>query len=117
MILTLDQVIQTHGSVRVVLVLLTLIIRREHVFISNLTSRKFQIYMPFKRLKRTHRYDVSTKNALLILVELLDQKEIECSVSIDSPAQECLDIVLNRLQVQSEGFYFGLQYLNKQKHR
>ncbi len=73
--------------------------------------------MPLPKLKRTRRYDVSSKNALLVMVELLDQRVIECSVAVDSVAQDCLDIVLNRLQVQSEAFYFGLQYLNKQKHR
>ncbi|XP_063719913.1 tyrosine-protein phosphatase non-receptor type 14-like, partial [Symsagittifera roscoffensis] len=73
--------------------------------------------MPFSKLKRTHKYDVSVKNALLVVVELLDQREMECSVANDSSAQECVNIVLNRLQVHAEGFYFGLQYLNKQKHR
>ena len=78
---------------------------------------RFQICMPFSKLKRTHKYDVSVKNALLVVVELLDQREMECSVANDSSAQECVNIVLNRLQVHAEGFYFGLQYLNKQKHR
>ena len=68
------------------------------------------------KLKRAHKYSVSTKNALLIVVELLDQKLIECSVGVESLAQECLDIVLSRLQINEETFYFGLQHLNKQ-HR
>ncbi|XP_012533679.1 tyrosine-protein phosphatase non-receptor type 14 [Monomorium pharaonis] len=67
--------------------------------------------MPFKfHLKKSKQYNVVSKNQYVICVELLDATSIECTLSVDSVGQECLDNVTQRLGLgQSE--FFSLRYI------
>ncbi|GAB1865860.1 Tyrosine-protein phosphatase non-receptor type 14 [Camponotus japonicus] len=67
--------------------------------------------MPFKfHLKKSRQYNVVSKNQYVICVELLDATSIECTLSIDSVGQECLNNVTQRLGVGQPEF-FGLRYI------
>lgn len=66
--------------------------------------------MPFFHLKKSRQYNVVSKNQYVICVELLDQTSIECTLSIESLGQECLDNITQRMGlVQPE--FFGLRYI------
>uniref|UniRef100_UPI00358EE77B tyrosine-protein phosphatase non-receptor type 21-like isoform X2 n=1 Tax=Myxine glutinosa TaxID=7769 RepID=UPI00358EE77B len=70
--------------------------------------------MPFGlKLKRTRRYNVSSKNCFVTQILLLDGKSMECTLSVESTGQECLEAVAQRLELR-ELTCFGLWYLNKQ---
>ncbi|EFN69944.1 Tyrosine-protein phosphatase non-receptor type 14 [Camponotus floridanus] len=67
--------------------------------------------MPFKfHLKKSRQYNVVSKNQYVICVELLDATSIECTLSIDSVGQECLNNVTQRLGIGQPEF-FGLRYI------
>ncbi|XP_011634944.1 tyrosine-protein phosphatase non-receptor type 14 [Pogonomyrmex barbatus] len=67
--------------------------------------------MPFKfHLKKSRQYNVVSKNQYVICVELLDATSIECTLSIDSVGQECLDNVTQRLGLGQPEF-FSLRYV------
>lgn len=67
--------------------------------------------MPFKfHLKKSRQYNVVSKNQYVICVELLDTTSIECTLSIDSVGQECLNNVTQRLGLGQPEF-FGLRYI------
>lgn len=51
-----------------------------------------------------------SKNQYVICVELLDATSIECTLSIDSVGQECLNNVTQRLGIGQPEF-FGLRYI------
>ncbi|XP_032818956.1 tyrosine-protein phosphatase non-receptor type 14 isoform X1 [Petromyzon marinus] len=71
--------------------------------------------MPFGlRLKRTRRYNVSNKNCFVIRIKLLDTSVIECTLSVESTGQECLEAAAQRLELR-ELAHFGLWYSNKQQ--
>lgn len=73
--------------------------------------------MPF-RLKpwRTRRY-VLSKNCFVTRIRLLDNNVIECTLSVESTGQECLEAVAQRLELR-ETHYFGLWFHTKaQWHR
>ncbi|XP_076762475.1 protein tyrosine phosphatase non-receptor pez isoform X1 [Xylocopa sonorina] len=68
--------------------------------------------MPFKfHLKKSRQYNVVSKNQYVICIELLDTS-IECTLSIDSLGQECLDNVTQRLGLGQPEF-FGLRYISR----
>ncbi|XP_036406016.1 tyrosine-protein phosphatase non-receptor type 14-like [Megalops cyprinoides] len=68
--------------------------------------------MPF-RLKpwRTRRY-VLSKNCFVTRIRLLDNNVIECTLSVESTGQECLEAVAQRLELR-ETHYFGLWFHSK----
>ncbi|XP_011314417.1 tyrosine-protein phosphatase non-receptor type 14 [Fopius arisanus] len=67
--------------------------------------------MPFKfHLKKSRQYNVVSKNQYVICVELLDHTSIECTLSVESLGQECLDNIIQRLGL-SQPEFFGLQYI------
>ncbi|XP_030637907.1 tyrosine-protein phosphatase non-receptor type 14-like [Chanos chanos] len=70
--------------------------------------------MPF-RLKlrgRTRRYNVLSKNYFVTRIRLLDNNVIECTLSVESTGQECLEAVAQRLELR-ETHYFGLWFHTK----
>ncbi|XP_055880391.1 tyrosine-protein phosphatase non-receptor type 21-like isoform X2 [Biomphalaria glabrata] len=72
--------------------------------------------MPFKwRLKKTRKYDISTKNSFIVGVYLLDNAYLECTLSAESTGQECLKSIAQRIEL-SESQYFGLRYVTKKLH-
>ncbi|XP_037296301.1 tyrosine-protein phosphatase non-receptor type 21 isoform X2 [Manduca sexta] len=69
--------------------------------------------MPFKlKLKKTRQYNVASKSLFVISVELLDGGVADCTLSVDSSGQECLDNVCQRQAVNQPEF-FGLRYMNR----
>ncbi|XP_006036283.1 tyrosine-protein phosphatase non-receptor type 14 isoform X1 [Alligator sinensis] len=69
--------------------------------------------MPFGlKLRRTRRYNVLSKNYFVARIRLLDSNVIECTLSVESTGQECLEIVAQRLELR-ETHYFGLWFLSK----
>ncbi|XP_032673267.1 tyrosine-protein phosphatase non-receptor type 14-like isoform X2 [Odontomachus brunneus] len=69
------------------------------------------VKMPFKfHLKKSRQYNVVSKNQYVICVELLDSSSIECTLSIDSSGQECLNNVTQRIGLGQPEF-FGLCYI------
>ncbi|XP_064621879.1 tyrosine-protein phosphatase non-receptor type 21-like [Lineus longissimus] len=69
--------------------------------------------MPFKlRLKRTRRYDVSSKHLYVVSAQLLDNTLIECTLTTESTGMECLENIAQRIELR-EIQYFGLRYFNK----
>ncbi|XP_020285558.1 tyrosine-protein phosphatase non-receptor type 21 isoform X2 [Pseudomyrmex gracilis] len=67
--------------------------------------------MPFKfHLKKSRQYNVVSKNQYVICVKLLDATSIECTLSIDSIGQECLNHVTQRLGL-GQPELFGLRYI------
>lgn len=56
--------------------------------------------MPFKwRLKKTRKYDISTKNVFIVGVYLLDNAYLECTLTADSTGQECLNSIAQRIEL------------------
>lgn len=71
------------------------------------------IAMPFGlKLRRTRRYNVLSKNCFVTRIRLLDSNVIECTLSVESTGQECLEAVAQRLELR-ETHYFGLWFLSK----
>ncbi|KAK5880174.1 hypothetical protein CesoFtcFv8_023229 [Champsocephalus esox] len=69
--------------------------------------------MPFRlRLRRTRRYNVLSKNYFVTRIRLLDNNVIECTLSVESTGQECLEAVAQRLELR-ETHYFGLWFQGK----
>ncbi|XP_032845461.1 tyrosine-protein phosphatase non-receptor type 14 isoform X3 [Tyto alba] len=69
--------------------------------------------MPFGlKLRRTRRYNVLSKNCFVTRIRLLDSNVIECTLSVESTGQECLEAVAQRLELR-ETHYFGLSFLSK----
>lgn len=69
--------------------------------------------MPFKlKLKKTRQYNVASKSLFVISVELLDGGVADCTLSVDSTGQECLDNVCQRQAVMQPDL-FGLRYVNR----
>uniref|UniRef100_A0A8C3HGQ6 Tyrosine-protein phosphatase non-receptor type n=1 Tax=Chrysemys picta bellii TaxID=8478 RepID=A0A8C3HGQ6_CHRPI len=69
--------------------------------------------MPFGlKLRRTRRYNVLSKNCFVTQIRLLDNNVIECTLSVESTGQECLEAVAQRLELR-ETHYFGLWFLSK----
>ncbi|XP_033624610.1 tyrosine-protein phosphatase non-receptor type 21-like [Asterias rubens] len=69
--------------------------------------------MPFGlRLKKTRRYNVTSKNSYVARIQLLDNTLLELTLTPESLGQDCLDTIAQRLQLE-ETMYFGLQYINK----
>uniref|UniRef100_A0A4W3IJR6 Tyrosine-protein phosphatase non-receptor type n=1 Tax=Callorhinchus milii TaxID=7868 RepID=A0A4W3IJR6_CALMI len=69
--------------------------------------------MPFRlKLRRTRRYNVLSKNCFVTRIRLLDSNVIECTLSVESTGQECLEAVAQRLELR-ETHYFGLWFLSK----
>lgn len=68
--------------------------------------------MPFKlKLKKSRAYNVASKSLFVISVELLDGGIADCTLSVDSTGQECLDNVCQRQAINQPEF-FGLRYFN-----
>ncbi|XP_072772393.1 tyrosine-protein phosphatase non-receptor type 14-like [Nerophis lumbriciformis] len=69
--------------------------------------------MPFRlKLRRTRRYNVLSKNYFVTRIRLLDSNVIECTLSVESTGQECLEAVAQRLELR-ETHYFGLWFQGK----
>uniref|UniRef100_H3DG33 protein-tyrosine-phosphatase n=1 Tax=Tetraodon nigroviridis TaxID=99883 RepID=H3DG33_TETNG len=69
--------------------------------------------MPFRlKLRRTRRYNVLSKNYFVTRIRLLDGNVIECTLSVESTGQECLEAVAQRLELR-ETHYFGLWFNGK----
>ncbi|CAG9562290.1 unnamed protein product [Danaus chrysippus] len=69
--------------------------------------------MPFKlKLKKTRQYNVASKSLFVISVELLDGGVADCTLSVESTGQECLDNVCQRQAINQPEF-FGLRYINR----
>ncbi|KAG8504453.1 Tyrosine-protein phosphatase non-receptor type 14, partial [Galemys pyrenaicus] len=69
--------------------------------------------MPFGlKLRRTRRYNVLSKNCFVTRIRLLDSSVIECTLSVESTGQECLEAVAQRLELR-ETHFFGLWFLSK----
>uniref|UniRef100_A0A3Q3AWK0 Tyrosine-protein phosphatase non-receptor type n=1 Tax=Kryptolebias marmoratus TaxID=37003 RepID=A0A3Q3AWK0_KRYMA len=69
--------------------------------------------MPFRlKLRRTRRYNVLSKNSFVTRIHLLDTNVIECTLSVESTGQECLEMVAQRLELR-ETHYFGLWFQGK----
>uniref|UniRef100_A0A3Q3X6C1 protein-tyrosine-phosphatase n=1 Tax=Mola mola TaxID=94237 RepID=A0A3Q3X6C1_MOLML len=69
--------------------------------------------MPFLlKLRRTRRYNVLSKNYFVTRIRLLDSNVIECTLSVESTGQECLEAVAQRLELR-ETHYFGLWFHGK----
>nr|XP_060610263.1 tyrosine-protein phosphatase non-receptor type 14 [Anolis sagrei ordinatus] len=69
--------------------------------------------MPFGlKLRRTRRYNVRSKNCFMTRIRLLDNNVIECTFSVESTGQECLEAVAQRLELR-ETHYFGLWFHSK----
>uniref|UniRef100_A0A3Q1I492 protein-tyrosine-phosphatase n=1 Tax=Anabas testudineus TaxID=64144 RepID=A0A3Q1I492_ANATE len=69
--------------------------------------------MPFRlKLRRTRRYNVLSKNYFVTRIRLLDSTVIECTLSVESTGQECLEAVAQRLELR-ETHYFGLWFHGK----
>ncbi|KAL7872505.1 hypothetical protein SRHO_G00074880 [Serrasalmus rhombeus] len=57
--------------------------------------------MPFGlKLRRTKRYNVLSKNYFVTRIRLLDNNVIECTLSVESTGQECLEAVAQRLELR-----------------
>lgn len=57
--------------------------------------------MPFRlMLRRTRRYNVLSKNYFVTRIRLLDSNVIECTLSVESTGQECLEAVAQRLELR-----------------
>ena len=57
--------------------------------------------MPFGlKLRRTRRYNVLSKNCFVTRIRLLDSSVIECTLSVESTGQECLEAVAQRLELR-----------------
>lgn len=57
--------------------------------------------MPFRlKLRRTRRYNVLSKNSFVTRIRLLDTNVIECTLSVESTGQECLEMVAQRLELR-----------------
>lgn len=57
--------------------------------------------MPFGlKLRRTRRYNVLSKNYFVTRIRLLDNNVIECTLSVESTGQECLEAVAQRLELR-----------------
>lgn len=57
--------------------------------------------MPFRlMLRRTRRYNVLSKNYFVTRIRLLDSHVIECTLSVESTGQECLEAVAQRLELR-----------------
>ena len=71
--------------------------------------------MPFKwRLKKTKRYEISTKNAFIVGVYLLDNSFLECTLTSDSTGRECLESIGQRIElaeVSKKRFYCAIFFL------
>ena len=69
--------------------------------------------MPFKlKLKKSRHYSVVSKSLFVISVDVLDNTNVECTLSSESTGQDCLDIVCQKLGLNQPKF-FGLQYVSK----
>uniref|UniRef100_A0A4W4GP82 FERM domain-containing protein n=1 Tax=Electrophorus electricus TaxID=8005 RepID=A0A4W4GP82_ELEEL len=69
--------------------------------------------MPFRiKLRRSRRYNVLSKNYFVTQIRLLDANVIECTLSVESTGQECLEAVAQRLELR-ETHYFGLWFHSK----
>lgn len=51
-------------------------------------------------LRRTRRYNVLSKNYFVTRIRLLDNNVIECTLSVESTGQECLEAVAQRLELR-----------------
>ncbi|KAL6485597.1 hypothetical protein MHYP_G00049890 [Metynnis hypsauchen] len=61
--------------------------------------------MPFGlKLRRTKRYNVLSKNYFVTRIRLLDNNVIECTLSVESTGQECLEAVAQRLELREKTF-------------
>ena len=54
---------------------------------------------------RVQRYDVSSKNSHLVTVHMLNSHLIECTLSIESSGQECLENIAARFQINDVSIY------------
>lgn len=64
-------------------------------------ASKGHIAMPFGlKLRRTRRYNVLSKNCFVTRIRLLDSNVIECTLSVESTGQECLEAVAQRLELR-----------------
>lgn len=60
--------------------------------------------MPFKlRLKKAGKYSVSTKNAFLVTVNLLDNSRKDFTLNEESTGQECLLHIAQKLDITEVG--------------
>lgn len=61
--------------------------------------------MPFGlRLKKTRRYNVTSKNSYVARIQLLDNTLLELTLTPESLGQDCLDTIAQRLQLEEVGF-------------
>lgn len=70
--------------------------------------------MPFKfgLKKNSRQYNVVSKNQYVLSIVLLNSSSIECTLSIDSLSQECLDNVTQKVGLGQPEF-FGLCYVSQ----
>ncbi|XP_014778688.1 tyrosine-protein phosphatase non-receptor type 14 [Octopus bimaculoides] len=69
--------------------------------------------MPFNfKLKRTKRYEVSSKYEFVVGVHMLDNSYLECSLKADSTGHDCLGTIAHMLKLE-EFEYFGFRYVTK----
>ena len=65
--------------------------------------------MPFGiRFKRTRRYEISSKNALVIGVHMLDNSYLECTLTSESTGQQCLDSIAQRIELEEVKLFIFL---------
>ena len=53
--------------------------------------------MPWFKLKRAQRYEVTSKNSYVVCVSLLDTELMDCTLNTDSTGQECLENIAQRI--------------------
>ena len=73
--------------------------------------------MPFKlRLKKSkQQYNVASKSVYVITVELLDNAQLECTLTSESTGRDCMANVCQRLGLQ-QGDLFGLRYVSRRSY-
>lgn len=69
--------------------------------------------MPFNfKLKRTKRYEVSSKYEFVVGVHMLDNSFLECSLKADSTGHDCLECIAHMMKLEDTQ-YFGFRYVTK----
>lgn len=74
--------------------------------------------MPFPKLrlkKSKQQYNVASKSVYVITVELLDNTQLECTLTAESTGRDCMDNVCQRLCLQQADL-FGLRYASRRAY-
>jgi len=60
--------------------------------------------------KKNQRYQVSRRSDYIQVVALLDGSQMECNLTVDSTASQCLENVLQRLDIRDVSTDRALKY-------